>query len=205
MSHAHEPPEPPVLYAVPPSDDDRFDTRPPPHDADAERWVLSAVLNDPKGHALTEALAVLSPGDFYLPRHELIFTAAATLHANGEPVDFVTVQNQLTTTKDLSRAGGGPYVYELYMLHANDAATSYYARIVAEHAGRRAILTAGNRLAQLGRTDSGTLADLQQEAAATPAREVPVRRRPRLHPTRHPRPHRRLLPAVRRGRPLHLR
>jgi hypothetical protein len=170
MSHAHEPPEPPALYAVPPSDDDSFDTRPPPHDADAERWVLSAVLNDPKGHALIEALGILSSGDFYLPRHELIFGAAASLHANGEPVDFVTVQNQLTTTKDLSRAGGGPYVYELYTLHANDAATSYYARIVADHAGRRAILTAGNRLAQLGRTDSGTLTDLQQEAATTVAR-----------------------------------
>jgi hypothetical protein len=164
MSQAHEPPEPPQLYAVPPPDDD-FDTRTPPHDEAAERAVLGAMMTSPQ--AITDVLPILTPTDFHRPAHELIYTAIADLRAAGNPADAVTVCAHLIDRKELPRVGGAPYLHDLISAVVSPESAPYSAAIVADRAGRRAIATAGTRIAELGYTTGGDLDTIT--AAATEA------------------------------------
>lgn len=163
-----------LLYAVPPPDDYDGDTTPEPHDLDAERSTLGAILIDPT--AFHDVQAVLEPDDFYQPAHELIYDAAATLYAAGAPVDAVTVCDELTKRGDLRRTGGAPYLHQLIMAAPVAATASWHARIVADHAQRRRVLHATRRIAHLATnptTDPSelhtvALAALQQAAPLTP-------------------------------------
>jgi hypothetical protein len=152
MSQAHEPPEPPQLYAVPPPDHD-FDTRTPPHDEAAERAVLGAMLADPT--ARDDATAVLTGTEYYRTAHELIHAAITHLHAAGDPVDVVTVTAHLEERGEIARAGGRTYIFDLHSALPAPATAAYYARIVADRAGRRALIEAGNRITQAGYATSG--------------------------------------------------
>lgn len=64
-----------------------------PHDADAEQAVLSSILMD--RDAAAEAFEVLKAEDFYSPENKAVFEAAYQLYTKGEPIDVVTVKNQL--------------------------------------------------------------------------------------------------------------
>jgi hypothetical protein len=172
MSQAHEPPEPPQLYAVPPPDDD-FDTRTPPHDEAAERAVLGAMMTSPQ--AITDVLPILTPTDFHRPAHELIYTAIADLRAAGNPADAVTVCAHLIDRKELPRVGGAPYLHDLISDVVSPASATYYAAIVADRAGRRALAAAGTRIAELGYAAGDDLDTITAAAADTLSRATRTR------------------------------
>jgi hypothetical protein len=88
MSHAHEPPEPPALYAV----RDDLDTD-EPHDLPAEQAVIGSMLLSTQ--AITDATDTLYGTEFYRHAHELIWRAAINLRLEGAPVDTVTVAARL--------------------------------------------------------------------------------------------------------------
>jgi len=114
--------------------------RVPPHNLAAERSLLGAALLSAK--AIETAAGVVGPDDFYKPAHGHIWHAIATLAADDQPVDPVTVAAQLGTLLDTV---GGPA--QLVSLIADTPATSNaarYARIVADMARlRRVIRLAG--------------------------------------------------------------
>ncbi|PIE53013.1 replicative DNA helicase [Candidatus Fermentibacteria bacterium] len=82
-----------------------------PWNAEAERAVLAGVLVNPE--IAVEVYSVLKEKDFFDPRHRLIFSAARAIDSRGEPVDYVTVDNELTRTDNLEKAGGLQYVVAL--------------------------------------------------------------------------------------------
>ena len=99
----------------------------PSQDLTAERAVIGGIMLS--RDALDECLEILVPSDFYRPVHEQIFTAAAALHAQGEPVDAITVGDWL----DAHKAGiGRAHLFELTSAVVVAANTGYYARIVAD-------------------------------------------------------------------------
>ena len=61
----------------------------PPHDAEAERAVLSSMFIDRE--AVSTAMEILKADDFYRPDNKLIFEAALDLFAKGEPIDIITI------------------------------------------------------------------------------------------------------------------
>ncbi|MGV9772602.1 DUF3987 domain-containing protein [Streptosporangium sp. NPDC003464] len=122
----------------------------PPHDIDAEQAVLGCMLLS--AEAGTRAAALLSPGAFFRPAHQVIFAAIVAQQHDGQAADPITVADHLTRAGDLARVGGGSYLHALMQAPPTTANLTYYVRIVAEHAQRRGLITTGERIAQLGYT-----------------------------------------------------
>ncbi len=78
--------------------------RTPPHDILAEQSALGGMLLSKD--AVADVIETLRGGDFYVPKHELIFEAILTLYSHGEPTDVVAVTDELIKTGELQRAGG---------------------------------------------------------------------------------------------------
>ncbi len=131
-----------------PPDTVRPGGRLPPHNLDAEESLLGAMLLSRT--AIDLASESLSSDAFYKPAHGHIYEAITSLSAQGEPVDPVTVAEELRRA-DLLDAIGGPGT--LVALQAGTPATSSagrYARIIEEHALLRAMIGAAGEIAELG-------------------------------------------------------
>lgn len=113
-------------------------TKLPPQDLEAERAILGALLVAPKFDAVSE---ILSEQDFYLTRHQAIFTAMRRLWARHEPIDILTVADELSRSGDLERVGGRAEVAQIMADVAGAGQVLHHAKIVRELASLRAIKT----------------------------------------------------------------
>ncbi|KAA1248212.1 replicative DNA helicase, partial [Mycobacterium simiae] len=138
----------------------------PPHDESAEQSVLGAMMMSKD--AIADVLEILAPGDFYKPRHQIIFDAILDLFGRGEPADAVTVAAELERQSTLRRVGGGPYLHTLLAIVPTAANAAYYARIVAEKAVLRRLVEAGTRVVQYGYAgaEGAEVADVVDRAQA---------------------------------------
>ncbi len=138
--------------------------RVPPSNLQAEEGLLGACLLTPA--AIQAATAVVRADDFYKPAHAHIWESITDLHQHGQPVDPVTVAD------DMRRRGvldiiGGPAL--LVTLQADTPATSNaprYARIVAEHAAMREMIAIGQEVAELGYSLPADMAAATTQARA---------------------------------------
>lgn len=104
----------------------------PPHDLRAEEAVLGAVLLSSQTlyeYVVTEGLR---PEHFYRPRHQAVFAAMRDLHGGGEPVDTITVTDQLARTGKLEDAGGHAAVEALTASPPDIASIRRYGQIVRD-------------------------------------------------------------------------
>ena len=83
----------------------------PPHNEEAEQSVIGSMMLDRM--ALSSAMEFLEPESFYRPAHQKIFNAILKLDARGEPVDQISVVDELKRSGDLQAAGGAYYITEL--------------------------------------------------------------------------------------------
>ncbi len=123
-------------------------SRVPPHNLDAERSLLGAMLLS--RDAIAAAMEICGSEDFYKPAHAHIFDAIATLYSIGEPADPVTVADELARAGILDLSGGLP---ALIALQADTPATTNaarYARIVEEHALLRRLIAVASEIAEMG-------------------------------------------------------
>ncbi len=119
----------------------------PPHNLEAEESLLGAVLLSPD--AAAAVIEVVSAEDFYKPAYGHIFQAVVELYERGEPVDAITVTDELSRS-GLLEAVGDPAV--LVTLQANTPSTAnalYYAKIVEEHAMLRRLVSVAGKIADL--------------------------------------------------------
>lgn len=124
------------------------------HDIHAERASLGgAMLNK---DAALDVAEVLRPGDFYQPRHEIIFESIVRLLGNGNPVDVIAVVDDLVRRGELARAGGADYVHGLTDAVPSPAQAAFYADLVRDKAVRRHVMDATASLAQLAPTASAS-------------------------------------------------
>ena len=121
----------------------------PPQDMAAEQSVLGGMLISRA--VIDDCMALVRAGDFYRPAHELIFDAIAGLHLAGEPVDAITVTDELAKRGALGRAGGPAYLHDLVARVPVAANAVYYAGIVAGHATRRYLGLAATEIARIAR------------------------------------------------------
>ncbi len=137
----------------------------PPQDVHAEQSVLGGMMlsKDAIGDAAEAARGV----DFYRPAHEAIYEAIIDLYGRGEPVDAITVADELSKRGDLARIGGQAYLHELIQSVPTAANAGYYATIVAERAVLRRLVDAGTRITQMGyASGGGSVVDVINEAQA---------------------------------------
>lgn len=137
----------------------------PPRDIPAEQAALGAMLHG--GTWIGEVLSVVAPRDFYEARHEALFSVIIEMYTQNRPVDPVTLSGELARRGELNRIGGTPYLFTLSSAPPTPANGSWYAQRVAETAVLRRLITAGNRITQMGY--SADLADLAQVQGAAQA------------------------------------
>lgn len=125
----------------------------PPQDVQAEQSVLGSMLLSKD--AIADAVEMVDGEDFYRPAHGAIYAAMIELFGRGEPVDAITVADELTKRGDLQRIGGQAYLHELIQGVPTAANAGFYAEIVAERAVLRRLVEAGTRIVQMGYADGG--------------------------------------------------
>src|SRR2546430_15855768 len=134
----------------------------PPQNLDAEESVLGAMMLSPGAiGAVSEAL---DASDFYRESHAKIYRAALGLYAKGDPVDAITLVDELEERGELEGVGGRVRIHELAALVPATANAGHYARIVREMATLRGLIRAGSEVAQLGWDRPGETTDLVDRA-----------------------------------------
>ena len=138
MVQAFDTTRPRRLHAAPPSSGPRV----PPHDLDAEESLLGAMLLSPD--AISVGMELCSADDFYKPKHGNLFAALTKLFSQGEPVDAVTVTDELRRTLDPDLVGEPADLVALQSATPSAANAQHYASIVSELALlRRMVVVAG--------------------------------------------------------------
>ncbi len=118
----------------------------PPQNLDAEQSVLGAMLIEKE--AVTEVLEILQPSSFYRDVHRQIFEAMTDLFNRSEPVDIITVTEELRRRNQLDGVGGIGYITSLANAVPTAANVGYYARIVEEKAVLRRLLHAAAEISR---------------------------------------------------------
>ncbi|KAB3532190.1 replicative DNA helicase [Alkaliphilus serpentinus] len=120
----------------------------PPHSIEAEQSVLGSMLLDRE--AILTALEVLKPEDFYKEAHREICLAILNLFNRNEPVDLVTLTEELKSKGILEAIGGIPYISSLTSVVPITSNVKYYAEIVEKKATLRNLIRTSEEIIQLG-------------------------------------------------------
>jgi replicative DNA helicase len=131
--------------------------RTPPHDLAAEQCVIGSMLIS--NTAIAEVVELIQTRDFYRPAHQTIYERILDLYGRGDPVDAITIKDELLKRGELSRIGDAPYLHTLVASVPTAANAGYYAKIVQEKAILRRLVEVGTRIAQFGYSTDGADAD----------------------------------------------
>lgn len=110
----------------------------PPHSIEAEESVLGGILLD--NQAINVALERLTEEDFYRAAHQAIYSGMAALADRREPIDIITLSQQLRATGKLDQAGGVENIARLAESVPSAANVLFYAKVVKESALRRRVI-----------------------------------------------------------------
>lgn len=114
--------------------------RVPPQSRDAEQSVIGSMLID--RDAIFAAAELLAVEDFYGSAHQKIFRGILSLSEKGEPVDLVTLAEELERSQDLETVGGRSYLVTLANLVPTAANVRYHSRIIREKSILRSLIEA---------------------------------------------------------------
>ncbi len=115
-----------------------------PHNLDAERSVLGAILVE--NAAINRAQEILREDDFYREPHRTLFKVMSSLSEKSSAIDAVTVKDELMRSGELEAVGGPAYIASLLDDVPRSANVEYYARIVKEKAILRGLIEAGSQI-----------------------------------------------------------
>ncbi|MCP4540724.1 MAG: replicative DNA helicase [Chloroflexi bacterium] len=118
-----------------------------PQNVEAEEAVLGSLLIDPE--ALFRVAPFLKGDDFYIQKNTWIYETVLALHERREPIDFVTLCNELERREQLEEIGGAAYVTRLINAVPSAIHVESYGHIVEHAAIRRRLIGAASEIAQL--------------------------------------------------------
>jgi len=114
--------------------------------------------------ALTEVIDVLRPEAFYKEAHQRIFKAITSLFRKSEPVDNLTVTNELKTSGELELVGGPWFITRLTNRIASAANVEYHARIIVEKYNQRELIRISTEIIKDAYEDTSDAFDLLDKA-----------------------------------------
>jgi replicative DNA helicase len=133
-----------------------------PHDPEAERAVLGAVLLDPG--AMLHIIEKLRQDEFYLESHRIVYEACLELHEKGDAADLVTVRNHLTEQGRLEQVGGASYLSGLVDELPDVANVIHYAEIVHDKSVKRQLMAAAQKILSTCSLDHGEAREAVESA-----------------------------------------
>lgn len=119
--------------------------RVPPYNIEAEQALLGSMMIDRE--AVYIAMEVARAEHFYKDAHQVIFTSILSLETRGEPVDMITLTEELRQQSSLDKVGGVSYIATLATTVPSAANARYYANIVEEKAILRSLIRFSNNIA----------------------------------------------------------
>lgn len=135
----------------------------PPQAIPLEEAVLGAVLIDKDA---VEVIAdILPPEAFYLDAHKLIFQAVKNLFLKQQPVDLLTVTEQLKVMGKLKEIGGAYYLVEMTNKVASSANIEYHARLISQKYIQRELIRVGNQAINAAYQDVEDVFELVDQAS----------------------------------------
>ncbi|MEU5624242.1 DnaB-like helicase N-terminal domain-containing protein [Streptomyces tendae] len=138
--------------------DEDVPNRTPPRDKAAEQAVLGGMVLS--HDVIPDVVEILEGPEFYWPIHATIYKAIVDLATSGQPVDPITLADDLRRTGDLTRVGGPTYLHELLNAVPSAANAPHYAEKVRDAYVRREVLRATSDAENKLRSGEGELADV---------------------------------------------
>ncbi len=140
----------------------QFGERIPPHNDEAERAVLGAILID--RDAMLNVSDKLRPEDFYKEAHKEIYSAALDLYRSGQPLDILTIAEALKKRKSLEASGGRAYLGMLTASVVSAGNAAQYARIIEDKAVLRSLIKASADIIDDGFSEENEVAAVLESA-----------------------------------------
>jgi replicative DNA helicase len=119
----------------------------PPHDLEAEKSVIGSVLIDKD--AIVNVAEIVRSDYFYDDSHKIIYEAMVVLYEKRQPIDVVTLTDQLKKMKKLSEVGGAARIAEVSNTVSTAANVVHYARIIKDLALKRSLIALSSELGEL--------------------------------------------------------
>ena len=123
-------------------------TRIPPHSVESEQSILGSILLDKD--AIITVAETITPTDFYKAAHRIIYESMMALNNKNEPIDMVTLTDELRKRGYLDDIGGVTYLTSLSTIVPTTSNVKYYADIVKEKSVLRQLIKASNDIINLG-------------------------------------------------------
>jgi len=133
-----------------------------PQATDIERIVLGALMIDKDAFSVVSE--ILRPETFYEPRNQKIYQAIQTLSLNENPVDIMTVTEELKREGTLEDVGGPAYILELSSHVASSAHIEYHAKILAQKFLARQLISFASLIETKAFDETVDVDELMQEA-----------------------------------------
>ena len=130
----------------------------PPQSLEAEESLLSAILIE--NSTLFDVLDILTPDDFYRSAHQKIFSAVVELFSKNEPIDLVTLTNNLRENGQLESIGGATYLASLVDEVPLAVNVQHYARIIHDKACLRRLIEKANAISRQCFEDRGNVSEV---------------------------------------------
>lgn len=134
----------------------------PPAAPEIEASVLGAMLIEKE--AVPKAIEMLSTESFYTKEHKLIFEAMISLFESGEPIDTVTLYEELKKREQLDEVGGAVYISKLSQNISSAANIEYHAKIILEKEILRGLISSSHQIAQAAYSGTEDAFDILDEA-----------------------------------------
>jgi len=141
-------------------------TKLPPQNIDAEQSLLGSLLIDKD--AIVRVSEILNAYDFYkLEQHSPIYEAVQSLFDKREPIDLVTITEELKRKNVYDKIGGSAYLTNLVNIVPTSAHVEYYAKIIKEHAIRRSLISQATKLIEKAYDESESVDEILESAEAS--------------------------------------
>ena len=134
----------------------------PPQATDLEEVVLGALMLEKD--AVNQVIDILTPEAFYLDKHQKIFAAIKDLFGKSEPIDILTVTNELKFRGELEMVGGAYYISKLTNRVVSAANIEYHARIIMQKHIQRELILISSELIHEAFEDTTDVFDLLDKA-----------------------------------------
>lgn len=134
----------------------------PPQATDLEEVVLGAMMLEKD--AVNAVIDILEPDVFYKDTHQLIFKAIKELFSKSEPIDILTVTNQLKFNGDLEIVGGPYYISQLTNRVVSAANIEFHARIMIQKYIQRKLIQISSNIIKDAYEDTTDVFDLLDKA-----------------------------------------
>lgn len=120
----------------------------PPQNIEAEQSVIGSILLDKE--VLSNVTEIISSHDFYREDHKEIYEAIMDLYERAEPIDLITVSEQLKVRGSLDGVGGLEYLTNLASAVPTTANAKHYAKIVEEKSILRRLIRVSSEIVNMG-------------------------------------------------------